>query len=46
MAGNRYALMRKAVRNNPQLIPKSLTQQMAFPVKGWTSQDSPVDAEP
>ena len=38
--------MRKAVRNNPQLIPKSLTQQMAFPVKGWTSQDSPVDAEP
>lgn len=37
--------MRTAVRNNPQKIPKSLTQQMAFPVKGWTSQDSPVEAE-
>lgn len=37
--------MRTAVRNNPQKIPKSLTKQMAFPVKGWTSQDSPVEAE-
>ncbi len=45
MAGNRYALMRTAIRSNPQKIPKSLTQQMAFPVKGWTSQDSPVEAE-
>ncbi len=45
MAGDRYALMRIAVRNNPQKIPKSLTTQIPFPVKGWTSQDSPVEAE-
>ena len=37
--------MRTAVRNNPQKVPKSLTTQMPAPTKGWTSQESPVEAE-
>lgn len=37
--------MRKAVRPNPQRTPKSLTQQVSAPLKGWSSEDSPVDAE-
>jgi hypothetical protein len=37
--------MRQPVRPNPGKTPRSLTEQMPFPVKGWTSQNSPVDAE-
>lgn len=37
--------MRKAARPNPQRTPRSLTQQISAPVKGWTSEVSPVDAE-
>lgn len=38
--------MRQAIRSNPQRRPKAETLQIPFPVKGWTAQDSPVDAAP
>lgn len=37
--------MRKALRSNPQRMPKSVTQQVPFPVKGWASEESPMEAE-
>lgn len=37
--------MRIAVRNNPARQPVARATQVPFPVKGWTVQDSPVNAE-
>jgi hypothetical protein len=37
--------MRKAIRGNPQKIPRSLTAALPAPVKGWYSQESFVDQE-
>jgi hypothetical protein len=38
-------MTRRAVRPNPQRTPKSLTTQIAAPLKGWSSESSPVEAE-
>lgn len=38
-------MARRPVRDNPQKTPKSLTTQIAAPIKGWSSETSPVDAE-
>ncbi len=37
--------MRKAVRPNPGRTPQGRTVQFPAPVKGWMTQESPVDAE-
>lgn len=37
--------MRRPVRPNPSRVPRSLTVQIEAPVKGWTSESSPVNAE-
>jgi hypothetical protein len=38
--------MRKAIRPNPGKQPKAQTTQLQAPVKGWSSEDSPMEAEP